>query len=377
MPGRGSAGSAGCAGGGMRRPLRPCSGHRVGAGGHEALSVTMSSRHEWRPSMMDIFELAGAVAAVVAAYQSHLLQALLNGSATPARYAEELGLDPTATERILDVLAQVGVADCEHGSYTASTALWQLDAQLLGGLDAIGALWSQVPAFLAHGERLMLMDGPPAVREAAYSGIVSGLAKLFAEAPRQLAATLAGSPAQILDVGAGSGIWSLAMAELHPHARVTALDLPDVLAAFRRQAEQLGLADRILTLAGDFHHVELPPQHFNRVVLANVLHLEPPDRAAALIRRVASTLVSGGDLVIVEMLGDGTAAGERARAIYALHLALRTRQGKVHPLSELQAWVEQAGLLPGEVMQLSTPQGMGALVARAPFQDSNTREKGE
>src|SRR5262249_36526193 len=168
------------------------------------------------------------------------------------------GLDATATERLLDVLAQLGVADCDHGRYTASTGLSQLDAQQLGGLDAIGALWSQVPAFLAHGDRLMLMDGPPAVREAAYSGIVSGLAKLFAEAPRQLAATLAGSPAQILDVGAGSGIWSLAMAELHPHARVTALDLPGVLPAFRRQAEHLGLADRTLTLAGDFHKVELP-----------------------------------------------------------------------------------------------------------------------
>ena len=30
--------------------------------------------------MMDVFELAGAVAAVVAAYQSDLLQALLNGA---------------------------------------------------------------------------------------------------------------------------------------------------------------------------------------------------------------------------------------------------------------------------------------------------------
>jgi 2-polyprenyl-3-methyl-5-hydroxy-6-metoxy-1,4-benzoquinol methylase len=327
--------------------------------------------------MMEVFELGGMAAAVVAAYQSHLLQALLNGSATPARYAEELGLDATATERLLDVLAQVGVADCEHGSYAASTALSQLDAQLLGGLDAIGALWSQVPAFLVHGERLALMDGPPAVREAAYSPIVSGLAELFVEAARQLAATLAGSPAQILDVGAGSGIWSLAMAEHHPHARVTALDLPGVLPAFRLQAEHLGLVGRTLTLAGDFHHVELPPQRFDRVVLANVLHLEPPAQAAALICRVASSLVRGGDLVIVEMLGDGTAAGERARAIYALHLALRTRQGQVHPLSELQAWVEQAGLLPGEVIQLHTPPGMAALVARAPLEKASTKDRSE
>ncbi len=326
---------------------------------------------------MDLLELGGMAAAVVAAYQSHLLQALLNGPATPARYAEELGLDATATERILDVLAQLGVADCDQGSYAASTGLSQLDAQQPGGLDAVGALWSQVPAFLVHGERLALMDGPPAVREAAYSPVVSGLAKLFAEAARQLAATLAGSPAQILDVGAGSGIWSLAMAEHSPHARVTALDLPGVLPAFRLQAEHLGLADRTLTLAGDFHQVELPPERFDRVVLANVLHLEPQAQAAALIRRVASSLVRGGDLVIVEMLSNGTPSGERARAIYALHLALRTRQGQVHPLPDLQAWVEQAGLLPGEVIQLSTLPGMAALVAQAPPQEASTKERRE
>jgi SAM-dependent methyltransferase len=327
--------------------------------------------------MMDVFELAGAVAAVVAAYQSNLLQALLNGSATPAMYAEELGLDATATERILDVLAQVGVADCKHGRYAASTGLSQLDAQQLGGLDAIGALWSQVPAFLSHGERLALIDGPPAVREAAYSGIVSGLAELFAGGARQLAATLDGRPAQILDIGAGSGMWSLAMAEHYPHAWVTALDHPGVLPAFRLQAKHLGLGDRILTLAGDFHQVELPPERFDRVVLANVLHLEPPARAAALIRRAASSLISGGDLVIIEMLGVGTPAGERARAIYALHLALRTRQGKVHLLSELQAWVEQAGLLPEEIIPLSTSPGMGALVARAPLQEASARDRSE
>jgi ubiquinone/menaquinone biosynthesis C-methylase UbiE len=165
------------------------------------------------------------------------------------------------------------------------------------------------------------------------------------------------------------------MAERHPQARVTALDFPTVLQAFRAQAERMGLADRVETLAGDVHVLDLPRRRFDRLVLANVLHLEPPAQAAALIGRVAASLVSGGDLVIVEMLGDGTAAGERARAIYGLHLALRTRQGKVHPVSELQAWAEQAGLLPGEVMQLSTPPGMGALVARAPLQEASTKER--
>jgi ubiquinone/menaquinone biosynthesis C-methylase UbiE len=321
--------------------------------------------------MMELFELGSMAATLVAAYRGNLLQALLNGYATPTMYAEELGLDPTATERVLEVLVSLGFADCQQGRYAASAALKDLDVIGPGSVDAFGAMWGQVPAFLLRGERFAYMDGPPEAREAVYSGVVSKLALFVADGPRQLAMNIPGCPAHILDVGAGSGIWSLAMAECHSETRVTGLDFPNVLQVFRLQAEQMGLSDRVGLLPGNYHSVEIPEDRFDRIVLANVLHLEPAEQAAALIRRVASMLIRGGDLVIVDMLGDGTPVGERAQALYSLHLALRTRQGKLHPLSDLRAWIEQARLIPGEVIALDTPRGMGALVAHAPLQDSN------
>jgi 2-polyprenyl-3-methyl-5-hydroxy-6-metoxy-1,4-benzoquinol methylase len=317
--------------------------------------------------MMELFELGGVAATLVAAYQGSLLQALLNGYATPIMYAEELGLDSTATERVLEVLACLGIADCNQGKYGASAAFKDLDAISPGGVDAFGAMWRQVSAFLLRGERYAHMDGPPDAREAVYCGAVSKLALVYAHGARQLAVTLPGRPAHILDVGAGSGIWSLAMAQRHAETRVTALDFPTVLQAFRIQAEHLGLSNRIGLLPGNFHCVAIPEDRFDRIVVANVLHLEPPEQAAALIGRVATTLIRGGDLVIVDMLGDGTPVGEQAQAIYALHLALRTREGKVHPLSDLRAWVRQAGLITGDVIELGTPRGMGVLVAHKSF----------
>jgi 2-polyprenyl-3-methyl-5-hydroxy-6-metoxy-1,4-benzoquinol methylase len=317
--------------------------------------------------MMKLFELGGMAATLVAAYQGNLLQALLNGYATPTMYAEELGLNPTATERVLEVLACLGIADCSQGKYGASAAFKHLDAIGPGGVDALGALWGQVPAFLLRGERYAHMDGPPDAREAVYSAVVSKLALLFAPGARELAMKIPGRPVHILDVGAGSGIWSLAMAQRHAETRVTALDFPNVLQAFRIQAEHTGLSDRIGLLPGNFHCVTIPEDRFDRIVLANVVHLEPAEQAAALIGRVTTALLPGGDLVIIDMLGDGTPAGERARAIYGLHLALRTREGKVHPLSDLQAWVREAGLITGDVIELGTPRGMGVLVAHKSF----------
>jgi 2-polyprenyl-3-methyl-5-hydroxy-6-metoxy-1,4-benzoquinol methylase len=313
--------------------------------------------------MMELFELGGVAATLVAAYQGNLLQALLNGYATPTMYAEELGLDPIATERALEMLTSLGIADCQQGRYVASAALKDLDAISPGGVDGLGAMWSQVPAFLLRGERYAHMDGPPDAREAVYSGVVSKLALVFAHGARQLAVALPGCPAHILDVGAGSGIWSLAMAQRHAETRVTALDFPNVLQTFRIQAEHMGLSDRIGMLPGNFHVIEIPEDRFDRIVLANVLHLEPAEQAAVLIRRLTTALLPGGDLVIVDMLGDSTPAGERSRTIFGLHLALRTQEGKVHPLSDLQAWVRQAGLITRDVIELGTPSGMGVLVS--------------
>ena len=111
--------------------------------------------------MMELFELGGVAATLVAAYEGCLLQALLNDCTTPAIYAEELGLNPRATRHVLDILVSMGIADCNDGRYGASAALKHLDDIGPGGIAALAALWNQVPAFLLHGERFASMDGPP------------------------------------------------------------------------------------------------------------------------------------------------------------------------------------------------------------------------
>ncbi len=316
--------------------------------------------------MMELFELSGRAAALVAAHQGHLLQALLSDCAAPDAYAGDLNLNPRATKLVLDILVSLGIADCREGTYTASPAFKNLDDTTPGGMAALAALWSRVPEFLLRGERFASMDGSPASREAAYSGIAYQVGQLFADAARELAANLRCRPAHILDVGAGSGIWSLALAERCAETRVTALDFPHVLQTFQRRAQEMGLSHRVDTLAGDYHSVTIPPALFDCILLANVLHLEQPRHAASLIQRVKAGLLPNGKLVIVDIFGDGSPEGERSRAIYAMHLALRTEQASPHSLSDLQRWLQEAGLVPEIVIWPGTLRGLGALVASNP-----------
>ena len=55
----------------------------------------------------------------------------------------------------------------------------------------------------------------------------------------------------MLDVGAGSGAWSLAVLERDPSARALAMDWPHVLEVTQQFAERFGFADRYAYLPGN------------------------------------------------------------------------------------------------------------------------------
>ena len=73
-----------------------------------------------------------------------------------------------------------------------------------------------------------------------------------------VAARLDGEPRHILDVGTGTGLWSLAMARRLRHAKVVAVDFPQVLANhFFKRAEQLDCRERVEALEGGYE--DFPP----------------------------------------------------------------------------------------------------------------------
>jgi ubiquinone/menaquinone biosynthesis C-methylase UbiE len=319
--------------------------------------------------LADPIEAAGSAAVVASAIAVGLIESL-SDPAPAAEHATRLELDPEATRLELEALVALGIAEERHGCFGAAEAADQLaPGPSLLALPERG-LWAHLPRFLRTGERYARMDGSTAERSAAYKELTKALGRLFDDAARELAAKLAPRE-RILDVGAGSGVWSLAMAERSAAARITAIDLPQVLPAFEERAEHLGLRDRVDLVAADYHSIELPSEAFDRVLLANVLHLEPPRSARSLLRRVTAALAPGGELVVIDALLQGDPARDRARSIYALHLAMRTTRGRVHPRAEVERWCREAGLREGELVTLNAPpRALGALLHRRPTRRS-------
>jgi len=310
----------------------------------------------------------GLSAAIAGALSTGLLTALVNGAKTAEAHARDLSLDARGVLRVLDVLVAFDVASKEGDRYGASPALKKAADETPTGLELMANLWGHVPTLLRTGRPFIEMDAQPEKRNAIYANVVPGLGRMFASSAKDLASRLEGTPKRILDIGCGSGVWSLAIAERFAGARVTGLDLPDVLGAFKARATEMSLADRIDTIPGDMHHVEVPAKAFDMVVVANVIRLEEHDSAKRLLAKAATAVAPGGSLVVVDAFSDGTKESEQALRIYALHLTIRTQKGRIYEANDVKEWMTGAGLEGARDLPLEDrgPGAIGVLIARRP-----------
>ena len=162
------------------------------------------------------------------------------------------------------------------------------------------ALWKHQSVFLRTGAPLAAMDGTAEQRGRHFTGVVGGLPGFFGALPDQVARLAGPGARSILDIGAGSGVWSMAVAALDESVRVTGVDLPSVVPVLLACAEAKGLGGRVTALAADYHDMSFPPGH-DLVFLANVLHLEQPAAARDLVRRAALALRPGGRLAVIDV----------------------------------------------------------------------------
>lgn len=174
------------------------------------------------------------------------------------------------------------------------------------------------------------------------------LGSYLEQATAWAAELLTEEPGTIIDVGAGSGVGTLALARRFPLATVTALDKSaDMLVATRASATEHGLAGRVVGLEADLDQGWPASASADLMWASSSLHeLANPERTMA---QMFAALDSGGLLLVIEMdglpsflpeqlpEGSALAPGLEAR----LHAALASNGWNQYP--EWTAGLERAG----------------------------------
>ncbi len=153
-----------------------------------------------------------------------------------------------------------------------------------------------------------------------------------------------GGVTRLLDVGGGTGIYSLALLQQHPRLRAVVLDRAEVLKVAAELAAQSGVADRLELREGDMFADPLPTD-CEAILLSNILHdWDQPD-CQRLVQRCADTLPDGGQLWIHDVFLHDELDGPLPIALYSAALFTLT-EGRVYSQAEYRTWLHQAGLTP-------------------------------
>lgn len=225
--------------------------------------------------------------------------------------------------------------------------------------------WAQLTDVVKSGRPMETVDAEEQARRY-FPILVRGMFPRSFLAARTVVASLSGKLrkgiTRILDVGAGSGAWSIAFAEAISHARVTVVDLPEVTPITQQFTERHGVADRFDYLEGNLREMEFDRARYDLVILGHIIHSEGAKWGKRLVRKSYRALRENGLLLIAEIIPNDRRTGPPFPLLFSLNMLLHTEQGDVFTMREYRGWLREIGFK--RVTTIELPASSPLILAR-------------
>ena len=149
------------------------------------------------------------------------------------------------------------------------------------------------------------------------------------------------APYSVLDLAAGSGVWSIAMAQASAHVAVTAVDWPGIVPITKKVTAREGVAPRYRYVADDLHTADFGSGHA-LATLGHILHSEGETRSRRLLAKTFDALAPGGTIAIAEILVDADRKGPLPALLFAVNMLVNSESGDTFSLEEITDWLRAA-----------------------------------
>jgi len=304
---------------------------------------------------------------ILSAYELGIFS-ILGGEGMKAEDVARLcGTDPRATDRLMNALCAAGLLE-KSGDYFSNAPLSAkfLDRKspdYLEGLAHMSHLWeswSTLTEAVRKGSSVRGEHVNSWTEEQVRSFIGAMNDRAKRQAPALAAMIDLTGVRRLLDVGGGSGAFSIAMARANPDLHAVILDLPDVTPITREYIAREGLSGRVTTADGDYDRDEFGTG-FDMALLSAVIHSNSIEQNRALMARCARALVPGGRIVVQDFIMDESRTRPAHGAFFALNMLVNTRFGDTFTAGEVRSWLEDAGF--GDIAFSETPFGTGLVTA--------------
>jgi ubiquinone/menaquinone biosynthesis C-methylase UbiE len=313
------------------------------------------------PSGVDIdalrvFELEWAFApsrVLATGLQLGVFSQMAAGSRTVESIARAVGATERGVRMLMDSLTALELINKQNGEYTltptAAQFLVRESPDYMGAAmegDAVWKAWGGLTEAIRTGRPTHRMEQQPGAEDF-YPQLIKALHVLNSGLSKQAAEVLGAGTShrgmKVVDVGCGSAVWSIAIAEADPEAHVTAQDFPGVLETTRHYLRRHGVESRYDFLPGDLKTVDFGEGRFDLALLGHIVHTEGEDSSRKLFRRLHRALRPGGRVAIVDMIPNNDRTGPVFPVLFALNMLVNSTEGDTFSLADYERWFVEAG----------------------------------
>ncbi len=301
---------------------------------------------------------------ILTAVELDVFSAVGSGS-TAADVARKLGTDPRATEMLLNALVAMRLLVKQKGVFLNSPVSSRFLAA--GGKDdsrvaimhtvGLWTRWSTLTDCVRAGTAVAHVEMAQRGENWTEAFIAAMDRNARERVPHVVHAVGSEKIERMVDVGGGSGAYSIAFAKVHPGLRAEILDLPEVCAIAQRQVEKAGLKGRVTTRAGDLRRDSLG-ESCDLILVSAICHMLSPGENLDLLRRCHAALRSGGRVVIQDFILEADKTAPKFAALFALNMLVGTVAGNSYSAAEYSAWLGQTGFQPVTHVRLPGPSGL-------------------
>jgi SAM-dependent methyltransferase len=293
-------------------------------------------------------------AALMAAVELEVFTAIAHGHDTVATVARTVGISERNAERLLTALAAMTLLDrqTDNGGDRFTNApdvqrfLVKDDERYAGPwILFTKPRWEAFGKLSEHLRRReenhlgqyteFSVDDARRYHAATYS-IGMGAARLFSRSVDLTGRKL------MLDLGGGSGAYSIVATKTWPGLKAIVLDLPPVAVVAQEYIARNDATDRVTAMPGDFTRTDFP-QGADVVVMASNLPQYEPDLIRLVVAKAFAAMAPGGEMHLIgETLHDDR-RGPLSAALWGLNEAIQGSTGVAHTEGEVKGYLREAG----------------------------------
>jgi SAM-dependent methyltransferase len=286
-----------------------------------------------------------------AGIELELFTRISEGASELAGIAKALGTTPEATDRLLAACVALGLVERKDGGYANAPDVerylvkgkptyhgdWALYHK--GGYEQWKNLAAEVKPPMDFYQRVR--EDPKVARQLTVSGYHSSISagQKFARECDLSSVSL------LLDLGGGSGVYSIMACAKYPKLRAIVFDVATVCAVADEFIAQAALSDRIKTHSGDYV-TDQYPAGADAILICGTLEPRSTREHEIVLRKAFDALPPGGKLfLIINMLDDDGKGPLEAVLSNLGHVFNRGTWGRIHSAGEIARMLSAAGFV--------------------------------